>query len=237
MRKYSPEIAEAIKIHTEENDLHMVAFDKAIGSFSFNMQLACQLSTNIIIRVGEAGFTTMAICPVRPDTKDTELMAKMAEFVCRANYGVKNGGFEFDFTDGELRSKCYVSCTDRDPSQEMIRESIGVSASMLRRYATGILGVLYSGVDPLDAVKACEMDSAPLRVEAMERARRKALLRELDNMATEAEVSGILPSFDDFVNMSSRPNADPVKPDDHEEPAEDAEPGIDNGTDNGNAGE
>ena len=51
MRKYSLEIAEAIKTHIKENDLHMVSFDEALGSFGFNIQLACQLSTNIIIRV------------------------------------------------------------------------------------------------------------------------------------------------------------------------------------------
>ena len=61
MRTYSSEIAEAIKAHIKETDLHMVSFDEALGSFSFNMQLACQLSTNIIIRVGEDNFTTMAV--------------------------------------------------------------------------------------------------------------------------------------------------------------------------------
>ena len=237
MRKYSPEIAEAIKNHIKENDLHMVSFDETLGSFSFNIQLACQLSTNIIIRVGEDSFTAMAVCPVRPDTSDAELMATMAEFVCRANYGLKNGYFEFDFTDGELRYKCYVPCDDRIPSQELIRESITVPAAMLRRYAPGVLGVLYSGVDPATAVKACEEDSVALRAEAMKRARREALLHKLDSMANATKVSGALPSFDEFVNMDSHPNAAPGNPDAPAEPADDATPGSDSGEDNGNAGE
>ena len=108
MKKYSLEIADAIHTHIKESELRLVSFDETLGSFSFNMQLACQLSTNIIIRVGEDSFTTMAVCPVRPDTSDAELMARMAEFVCRANFGLKNGNFEFDFTDGELRYKCYI---------------------------------------------------------------------------------------------------------------------------------
>ena len=234
MRKYSPEIAEAIKNHIKENDLHMVSFDETLGSFSFNIQLACQLSTNIIIRVGEDSFTAMAVCPVRPDTSDAELMATMAEFVCRANYGLKNGYFEFDFTDGELRYKCYVPCDDRVPSQELIREGITVPAMMLRRYGLGILGVLYNGVDPAIAVKACEEDSVGLRAEAMKQARREALLRKLDSMATAAGTSGALPSFDEFVNMNSRPDIDPGK---GNEAADAAAPGSDSREDGGNSGE
>lgn len=237
MRKCSPEIAEVIRTHIKENDLHMVSFDEALGTFSFNIQLACQLSTNIIIRVGEDSFTTMAVCPVRPDTSDAELMARMAEFVCRANFGLKNGYFEFDFTDGELRYKCYVPCDDHVPSQEMIREGITVPAAMLRRYAPGILGVLYSGVDPATAVKACEEDSVGLRAEAMKRARREALLRKLDSMATAAEASGALPSFDEFVNMNFRPNIDTGKSDESAEPADASSPDSDSSENNGNASE
>lgn len=203
MRKYSLEIAEVIKTHIKENDLHMVSFDEELGSFSFNIQLSCQLSTNILIRVGEDCFTTMAVCPVRPDTSDAALMAKMAEFVCRANFGLKCGYFEFDFSDGELRFKCYYSCDDHTPSQELVRESIAVPAAILRRYASGILGVLYSGVDPATAVKACEENSAEHRAAAMKRARREALLRELDSLATAAGSSNSLPSFDEFVHMDS----------------------------------
>ena len=237
MKKYSFEIVEAVKTHIKENDLHMVSFDEALGTFSFNMQLACQLSTNIIIRVGEDSFTAMAVCPVRPDTSDAELMARMAEFVCRANFGLKNGCFELDFTDGELRYKCYVPCGDRVPSQEMIREGITVPAMMLRRYGLGILGVLYNGVDPATAVKACEVDSVGLRAEAMKRARREALLRKLDSMATAAEVSGALPSFDEFINMNSQPGVTPGKSDEPAEPADAAAPDNDSKEDSGNSGE
>ena len=236
MRTYSPEIAEAIKTHIKENDLHMVSFDEMLGSFSFNMQLACQLSTNIIIRVGEDSFTTMAVCPVRPDTSDAELMARMAEFVCRANFGLKHGHFEFDFSDGEMRYKCYIPCDDRVPSQDLVRESITVPAAMLRRYGPGILGVLYNGVDPVTAVKACEEDSVALRAEAMKQARREALLRKLDSMATAAEASGVLPSFDEFVHMNSRPDDDSGKNDESAASPDDTVPDTDSGENNEQSG-
>lgn len=231
MRKYSPEIAEAIKAHIKDNDLHMVSFDEELGSFSFNMHMNAQLSSiNIIIRVGEDDFSAMAICPVRPDISDKALMANMAEFVCRANFGLKNGCFEFDFSDGELRYRCYVPCGGSVPSQDIIRKIVATPALMLRRYSAGIIGVLYNGMDPEDMVKACEDDSVGRRVyDEMKRSRREFLMRHLDRAAAAAESSGALPSFDEFVKAQGQPDADsgePVKP---------GEP--DSSGDNSNSGE
>lgn len=204
MKKYSLELVEAIKTHIKDRELHMVSFDEELGAFSFNMNLPCQLSSiNIIIRVGENDLTTMGICPVRPDTNDRELMARIAEFVCRANFGLKNGNFEFDFNDGELRYRCYVPCDDQIPTQEIIRRSISTPAMMLRRYSSGIIGVLCNHMDPEAMVRECEEDLA---------ARREALLRRLDHMASAAGKPGALPSFDEFVNMNSQSHEDPGEP-------------------------
>jgi len=209
MNKYSPELVEAIKTHIKEQDLHLVAFDEELGSFSFNMHLPAEFSSiNVIIRVREDEFTTLAVCPVRPNTNDKEQMAKMAEFVCRANYGLRNGGFEFDFNDGELRYRCYVPCGEQIPSQELIRQSIATPALMLRRYSPGIIGVLYSHRDPEEMIQECEGDSIGRRVyEEMKRGR--DALRERLGIKPPAKKSDELPSFDEFVNMDSEAHAGP----------------------------
>lgn len=209
MNKYSPELVDAIKAHIKEQDLHMVAFDEELGRFSFNMHLPARFSSvNIMIRVGENEFSTMAVCPVRPDAEDRELMARMAEFVCRANFGLRNGCFEFDFNDGELRYRCYVPCGERVPDHEAIHRAIATPALMFRRYAPGIIGVLYNGRDPAEMVRECEDDSVGRRVyEEMSRSREE-LKRRLGIKPT-AEQSGELPSFDEFVNMDAQPDAAP----------------------------
>lgn len=225
MKKYSLELVETVKTLIKERELHMVSFDEELGSFSFNMHLPAQLSSiNIIIRVGEDDLTIMAVCPVRPDTNDRELMARMAEFVCRANFGLKNGNFEFDFNDGELRYKCFVPCCDQIPSQDIIRRSISTPALMLRRYSSGIIGVLYNHMDPEAMVRECEDNLA---------ARREALLRRLDSAASAAGKPGALPSFDEFVSMNPQPHEDPG------EPATPAAPGSDDSREegSGNSGE
>lgn len=82
----------------------------------------------------------------------------MAEFVCRANYGLRDGNFEMDFNDGELRYKCYVNCADRLPSVEAVEKSITCPAAMFSRYSDGIVQILFSDISPADAVARCEED-------------------------------------------------------------------------------
>ena len=80
----------------------------------------------------------------------------MAEFLCRANYGLANGNFELDFRDGEIRYKCFVNCDETVPGKETIKDSIYVPARMFTRYSEGILAVLFNMKSAEQAVKDCE---------------------------------------------------------------------------------
>ena len=48
-------------------------------------------------------YCVYAISPVGADVSNLEERAAMAEFLCRANYGMRYGNFEMDLQDGELR--------------------------------------------------------------------------------------------------------------------------------------
>ena len=217
MKKYSPELVEAIKAYIKEAELRMVSFNEELGSFSFNMHLSGLFSSiNIVIYAGEDDFSTIAACPLRPDANDRELMVRMAEFVCRANFGLKNGRFEFDFNDGELRYKCYVPCGDRVPDQEIIRQAVCIPALMLRRYSPGIIGVLYKGKDPAEMVRECEDNTSGRRVYE-EREHGREELKRRPGIEPPAEKNGALPSFEEFVSMDSQPDADSNSADDEKE--------------------
>lgn len=69
-------------------------------------------------------------------------MAIMAEFICRANYGLKNGNFELDMRDGEIRYKSFVDCEGLTPTTEMVRNSIHCPAAMFDRYGDGIVDII-----------------------------------------------------------------------------------------------
>ena len=212
MKNYSSEIAQAIKEHLEEREMKWVAFDENDGSFGFVVHLPGQISfIHYIIKVHEDDYTVVAICPVCPAASDSAALAAMAEFVCRANYGLKNGNFEMDFRDGELRYKCFVDCDEQIPSQSVVRDSISVPAAMMKRYASGIINVLYKGVDVESAVEECEQNKG-LRHELEEAKRALAdLLRkrhsaddsesDQDDVTAADDEDEDFPSFEEFLRM------------------------------------
>ena len=65
------------------------------------------------------------------------MMASMAEFVCRANYGLVSGNFELDMRDGEIRFKRFAECEGITPTSEMVCNSIHCPAAMFKRYGAG----------------------------------------------------------------------------------------------------
>lgn len=96
------------------------------------------------------------IYPIGADHDDEKMMAQMAEFICRANFGLKNGCFEFDFRDGEIRYKSFVDCDEVLPSTEVVKNSIHCTAAMYKRYATGITAIIFAGSSAKEAIAMCE---------------------------------------------------------------------------------
>lgn len=84
------------------------------------------------------------------------MMAVMAEFICRANYGLKNGNFELDMRDGEIRYKSFVDCEGLTPTTEMVRNSIHCPAAMFDRYGDGIVDIIFGNSTAKEAVAKCE---------------------------------------------------------------------------------
>ncbi len=111
-----------------------------------------------IIRVRDENYNVYAISPINADESDSDMMQKMAEFICRANYGLKNGNFELDMRDGEIRYKCFVDCEEDIPSETTIRNSIFCPASMFRVYSPGILAIIFGDSTAKAAIDLCESD-------------------------------------------------------------------------------
>ncbi len=71
---------------------------------------------------------------------------EVCEFITRVNYGVVLGGFELDLDEGDLNYKIVgtVSRTT-DLDQEAFCRLLYLGNSMLDKYASGILSILYGG--------------------------------------------------------------------------------------------
>lgn len=153
---YSHNIAQAINSYLSDDEWHF-SFDEKRGLFKFGLSLKGKIKKiNYIIDVKDDEYVVYAISPIGADEDDREMMASMAEFVCRANYGLVNGNFELDMRDGEIRFKCFVDCEGITPTSEMVRNSIHCPASMFKRYGAGIVDIIFGKASAQDAVEQCE---------------------------------------------------------------------------------
>lgn len=149
---YDVSIARLIKKFLDEDDWHY-SFDEEKGVFSFNLSMSNKLKTiSYRVRVREDCYISYAFCPINAD----DCKAEMAEFITRVNYGLRNGNFEMDYNDGEIRYKCFVNCDGTAPGKQIIKDSIYIPASMFKRYGSGIINVLFGVKDPAAAVEECE---------------------------------------------------------------------------------
>ena len=156
---FSFELAEKIKEILDDTGIHYTQEDNRIYYALHSMSkephyLECKAIVN------EIDFSVFASYPFHADHKNKELMNRVAEFICRANFGLRHGNFEFDFRDGEILYKITADCegdnNDLRFSDEIIKNALQIPSTMIRRYTPGLNVVLFGGADPAKAVKNCE---------------------------------------------------------------------------------
>ena len=153
---YSNEIANVVKKFLTDDDWHY-SFDEERGIFDFGLRVRSKIQKiKYLIDVKEDEMVVYGICPIGADRDDEKMMAQMAEFICRANFGLKNGCFEFDFRDGEIRYKSFIDCDEVLPSTEVVKNSIHCTAAMYKRYAAGITSIIFAGSSAKEAIAMCE---------------------------------------------------------------------------------
>ena len=155
--EYSDEIVNVVKKFLAEDNWHY-SFNEDTGIFRFGLRIGSKIQNiSYVIDVYDDEFVVYGMCPIGADRKDPEMMAQMAEFICRANYGMKNGCFELD-RDGEIRFRSFVDCEDLLPSTSVVKNSVYCTAAMFKRYAAGIVDIIFGGAKAKDAITKCEGD-------------------------------------------------------------------------------
>ena len=157
MSKYSTKIADAIQEFLHDDDWNYT-FHEEKGTFHFSLSTRSRLNTvDYFIAVREDHYRVLCISPLNVNTDDAQELTRMAEFITRANYGMTHGCFEMDNHDGEIRFRMTVDCDgDAVPTQEIIRNSLYVPASMFNRYGSGMVQTMFSDLNPADIIRACE---------------------------------------------------------------------------------
>lgn len=105
------------------------------------------------MRVDLEQFIFYATVPIKVPE---ESRGAMAEFLTRANYGLRIGNFELDYSDGEVRYKSSVDFEDAELTPALIRNVMYPSVQTVDRYLPGILRVTYGGATPLEAIHEIE---------------------------------------------------------------------------------
>lgn len=95
-----------------------------------------------------------------PLSADEENRAEVAEFVLRANYGMKNGGFDFDFDDGEISFRLPLYCGEEieAPTHEQINFAVDSCLFALQRYSDGFARIVYGIETAKEAIAKIESD-------------------------------------------------------------------------------
>lgn len=113
-------------------------------------------SVQIYINITSDGFTINSVLNV---SADEDTMADVAEFITRANYGLRHGNFEMDYRDGEIRyrTSCYCG-DDMIPSSDIIKFLLYTNIIMIERYGNALLSVMFGMASPEEAIKNAEND-------------------------------------------------------------------------------
>ena len=140
---------ETLKAHFESAEWNFEAHDDAqVLSTGFPGTNA-QFEAMIAIDEGDDLIQCISFLPSNiPEASH----AHVAEFVCRANYGLKVGKFEFDLSDGQIRFQTYAPFIQGDLHDDIIRRVCGLNFAMIDRYYPGFMKVIFASTPPKDAV-------------------------------------------------------------------------------------
>jgi hypothetical protein len=81
---------------------------------------------------------------------------QMAELITRINYGLSNGNFEMDFSDGEIRFKTSLDVTGAQPTAELIGNLLSPNFAAMETYLPALEAVRDGRLSPVDALEAAE---------------------------------------------------------------------------------
>jgi len=98
------------------------------------------------------------ILPLKASEEERD---KVGEFLLRANYGLKVGGFDFDFNDGEISYRVAIYCGSEEfapPNYEQIDAALAIGLMMIEKYGNALVKVMFGLAEPEDAVDSAEED-------------------------------------------------------------------------------
>ena len=91
-----------------------------------------------------------------PVNAPPDKMATVAEFLSRANRGMRIGNFELDFDDGEIRYKTSLDVEGGELTNKMIDNLLRANLHTMDRYFTGLMELIYGEKAASEIIKRIE---------------------------------------------------------------------------------
>ncbi len=141
-------------------------FETMTGFFKQEDWRFSKLEDKDVLRMGYSGKNISMRCfaeadeelhqflfySILDDHAPQEKRQPIAEFITRANYGLKLGNFEMDFFDGEIRYKTSLVVEGGTLTTGMVKTQVYANVMTMDKYSPGIMAVLYGDVDPAMAI-------------------------------------------------------------------------------------
>lgn len=124
----------------------------SMGYTGKNGDLRCFAMLNVELEE----FLFYAVAPVKIPEVDRPAVA---EYLTRANYGMRIGNFEMDYRDGEVRYKSSMDFENEALTPGYLHNTIYPAVETMDRYLPGLLRVSFGGASPLEAIE--EIESPP----------------------------------------------------------------------------
>jgi hypothetical protein len=141
----------------EEDGWHPTRVDdKYIYRMQFSGQNG-QQNVYAIVRVDMEQLLLYAVAPVKAAEP---VRGAVSEFLTRANYGLRIGNFEMDYSDGEVRYKSSLDFEHTELQSPMVRNALYPAVQTLDRYMPGLMRVMYGGLTPVEAILEIETDDS-----------------------------------------------------------------------------
>ncbi|MEN9935191.1 MAG: hypothetical protein RLZZ387_1770 [Chloroflexota bacterium] len=112
-----------------------------------------ELRCYALVRVDLEQFIFYAVAGVKVPA---DRRPEVAEFITRANYGLRIGNFELSFEDGEVRYKSSIDFEDETLTNSLIRNVIYPAVRIMDEYLPGLLRVAFGGLSADDAISEIE---------------------------------------------------------------------------------
>lgn len=139
-----------VRNYLDENDWNY-EYDAGMQLIRTGVSIKGKLqSVRMLIRFTEDGYSSFATIQMHADENTRPAIA---EYITRINYGAKNGNFEMDYSDGEIRYKVYTNYKGMDSlPKDIIEDSIVIPAMMFNRFGDGMAALLFGFSTPEEEV-------------------------------------------------------------------------------------